>query len=410
MVETIDKRLAYIVANFPCYSETFILNELLELKKRGYSITILSLKKPKEKIVQSEAIGFLEDTFYCPIFLKFQLWVAQLYFLISRPNIYLGLLLDIARHCLKNPIVLLKNLVIFPKSVYFAFYIRTKGINHIHAHFANYPATSAMIASRLLNIPFSLTCHAHDIFYDSTMLDLKIMYSKVCFAISEYNRNYIMSIYPDLPKEKIRVIHCGVDLEKFSIIRESNENYKLMILSVGRLVPTKGFDDLLQACRVLKDKSIDFACKIVGEGPSEKSLKVLVEKYGLEDVIKFAGPLSQEDIIKIYREADIFILPAKKAKYRDVQDGIPLVLMEAMALRVPVISTRFSGIPELIDDGKSGFLVEPDDYSKLAEKVLLLNNDIELRKRLIQDAYNKIAAEFDIRKSVDKLLQDIFCG
>ncbi len=402
-----EKNIVYIVSNFPCYSETFILSELVELRKRGHGLFIFSLKKPKERLIQKEAAIFLKDTFYSPFLFSSELWKAQIYFLANRPNVYLRLLFDILRHCINRPLVLLKNLCIFPKSAYFAFYISSKDINHIHAHFANYPATSAMSVSKLLNIPFSFTCHAHDIFYDATMLNLKVKSAKACFTISNYNRKYILSLYPDLPKEKIKIINYGIDLEGFPLERDRFMQDKLRILSVARLMPTKGFDDLIRSCRILKDKGISFICKIIGEGPMEGRLREIIRHLNLEDSVVLAGPFIREGIIRAHREADIFVLASKRARHRDVQDGMPLVLIEAMAIGTPVISTTLSGIPELIQNGVSGFLVEPGDYKDIAEKIILLNSNIRLREELVRNARNRIVGEFNIRKSIDSFLQEI---
>jgi glycosyltransferase involved in cell wall biosynthesis len=398
-----DKNIVYIVSNFPCYSETFILNELVELKKRGYKIFIFSLKKPKEKIVQNEAREFLGDTTYCPALLKLGLLRAQINFLLTKPKVYLGLLAGIIRRCLRKPAVLLKNLIIFPKSVYFAFYIRPLGIKHAHAHFANYPTTSALIISKLLNITFSFTCHAHDIFYDTTMLDFKIKNSKACFAISGYNRDYILNLYPDLPEGKIKVLHCGINLEKFSFSTRNKTDNKLRILSIGRLMPTKGFDNLIKTCRILKDKGLDFICDIIGEGPMEKILKRLTKNLDLQSYVNFLGPLPHEKIIDYYQQADIFVLVSKKAKHRDVQDGIPVVLMEAIALGVSVISTRLSGIPELIEHNKTGLLVEPNDEVGLAEAIIKIYSSPDLSENLKRNAQDKVSLDFNIKKSIDQL-------
>jgi len=404
----VEKNIVYIVSNFPCYSETFILNELVELKKRGYKIFIFSLKKPKEKIIQNEAKEFLKDTFYSPFLLGINLWKAQIYFLRKRPSFYLKIIFEIIIYCIKKPLILLKNLSIFPKSIYFAYYIKEKNINHIHAHFANYPTTCAMIISQILNIPFSFTCHAHDIFYDTTMLDLKIKKAKLCFAISEYNRNYILRIYPTLTKEKIKVLHCGIDLDKFSFQREKKSEKKLNILSIGRFMPTKGFDDLIFACKILKDKNIDFTCKIIGEGPLEKKLKKLIKDLKLEKEVIINGPLTQKELIEEYKKADIFVLASKRAKHPDVQDGIPLVLMEAMAEGVIVISTKLSGIPELIEDRKNGILINPDDELGLAKAIneiyLADKESIELLK---EKAREKIYREFNICNSINELEESI---
>jgi glycosyltransferase involved in cell wall biosynthesis len=385
------------------------MNELCELRRRGHAVIIFALKDPKERIVQERAKEFSKDVFYSPFVLSARLWKAQIFFLTRRPLVYLRALLDIVRHSAKRPSVCLKNVVIFPKSAHFAFRALSAGVRHIHAHFANYPATSALIVSQLTGIPFSFTCHAHDIFYDATMLDVKIQRAKACIAVSEYNREFILGLYPCLPQDKVRVLRCGITPEDFSSIERPRGDSKLRILSVGRLVPTKGFDDLIRACGIVKKSGIDFVCDIIGEGPIEGQLKELVRNLGLQERVRLVGPLEERDTAGYYGKADVFVLASKRARGRDVQDGIPIVLMEAMACRVPVISTNISGIPELIRDGVNGFLVDPGAYEEIAEKMLTLYRDQNARERLIENARHTVAAGSHIRKTVD-VLEELFYG
>jgi glycosyltransferase involved in cell wall biosynthesis len=261
--------------------------------------------------------------------------------------------------------------------------------------------------SRLLDTPFSFTCHAHDIFYDTTMLDLKIINAKACFAISEYNRRHISKLFPHLPKEKLQLLHCGIDPGRFPFLERGKIATKLRILSVGRLMPTKGFDDLIRSCKILKDKGIDFICDIVGDGPMEAGLRQLLEDLDLKIQVNLRGPLPQEDIIRLYQEADIFVLASRKTRHRDVQDGIPVVLMEAMASGIPVISTRISGIPELIEDTVTGILVCPEDLIGLSKAIERIYFDTEYAGRLARNARARVEKEYDISISADKLIATI---
>jgi len=403
------RTLVYIVSNFPCYSETFVLNELVELRRRGYGIIIFSLRRPRERLVQEDAGPFLADAVYPRSALDMRLWWAQLYFCVTRPLACAGLLWDIVRSCASRPLTMVANMAIFPNSLWFAYRVRAQGVRHLHAHFANYPATCAMIVSRLLRAPFSFTCHAHDIFRDTAMLERKIALSKACRAISQYNRAYIEDACRSIPEGRLVVIHCGIDPERFRPAVREERGGTIRILSVGRLTPPKGFDDLIEACGLLREKGIPFRCDIVGEGPMEGELKRLAGRRGLDAHVRFTGPLSQGQVLALYRAADVFVLASKKARHRDVQDGIPVVLMEAMASGVPVISTTISGIPELIDDGVSGFLVSPGDFSALAEKAACLIGDRAAGERCRENGRRKVEDEFNIRKTVD-LLEKVFDG
>jgi glycosyltransferase involved in cell wall biosynthesis len=168
-------------------------------------------------------------------------------------------------------------------------------------------------------------------------------------------------------------------------------------------MPTKGFDNLIKTCRILKDKGLDFICDIIGEGPMEKILKRLTKNLDLQSYVNFLGPLPHEKIIDYYQQADIFVLVSKKAKHRDVQDGIPVVLMEAIALGVSVISTRLSGIPELIEHNKTGLLVEPNDEVGLAEAIIKIYSSPDLSENLKRNAQDKVSLDFNIKKSIDQL-------
>ena len=398
------RKIAYIVSNFPCYSETFVVRELLELKRRGYPITIFSLMKPKEEIIQEKAKIFLKDTIYIP-FLSFGVLSTLFRFLFSKDPVLYSTLWEIVKGSIKNPLTLIKNLAIFPKSCHFAKIIKDKDFSHIHAHFGNFPATSALITSSLLKIPFTFTIHAHDIFYDTTFLGRKIEKAKKIIAISDYNKRFILERFPRLDKNKIDVIHCGLDFEKFKPAEKSSIGQPLSIVSVGRIVPTKGIDTLIKICSSLKDKNLEFICKIAGSGPSEKHIRRLIKSLHLERYVFLVGPKKEEEIIKLYQEADFFVLPVRREKTLDVQDGIPVTLIEAMSMGLIVISTPVSGIPELIDDGETGFLIEPYEYEKGAKIILKLIGDENLRRRIKEKARERVVQRFSLRDCVDRLEQ-----
>ncbi|MDD5506586.1 MAG: glycosyltransferase [Candidatus Omnitrophica bacterium] len=393
----------YFLANFPCYSETFILNELVELKRRGDSPRIFALKKPKEPVTHEEAKPFLNDTVYALSVLNPAVFVAQVYFIFRAPFAYFGILFDILKSYNGRIEILLGNILVFLKAAYFAFLRRKEEVTHIHAHFANYPALAALAVSRLRNIPFTFTCHAHDIFYDTAMLDIKVRRSKACFAISRFNRDYILGKFPCITPEKIKVLHCGIAPEKFPFLPYRRIADKMRLISVGRLVPTKGFDDLIRACRVLKDNGVRFSCDIAGHGPQEDDLDNLVVSLGLKEDVISHGALNSRDLIELYKKSDVLVLAAKKTNSRDVLDGIPVVLMEAMSMGLVVISTRVSGIPELIDDGINGILVNEGDYRSLAEAIIKLTRGQCDIKSLREAARDKINKEFSIARQVDEL-------
>jgi colanic acid/amylovoran biosynthesis glycosyltransferase len=283
--------------------------------------------------------------------------------------------------------------------------LQIKRIQHLHAHFVNYPATSAYIISRLSGIPFTMMAHAHDIFQNQILLDTKLRLSKRLFAISKYNRDFIMRKCPGAPFEKIEVLHSGIDFSRVHFPRQGRSELG-MILALGRMVAIKGFDTLVKAVAILRDKGMFLRCVIVGEGPLRKGLDRLVVGLGLGDIVKLPGRLTDQDIAGLMDRCELFVLPSRPAdKGSGVMDGIPATLMEVMARGIPVISCPVSGIPELVVPGETGLLVPPGDERMLAEAIARLLGDDELKRRLGREGREKVAREFDIAKTVDRLME-----
>lgn len=407
-MELKKRAVAYIVSNFPCYSETFVLSELVQLGEINVDVTIFSLRSPREKLIQEDARPLLARTFYSPFLLSGRLVFANLYYLWTKPGLYLDLLREIIFGFLRSPVLLLKNLAIWPKSVHFAYYAREKGISHIHAHFANYPATSAVIASRLLGITFSFTSHAHDLYVDHTMVGRKIEMAKHTFTISRYNKRYILERFPHLPAGKIDVLGSSIETDVFFPGGGEKDKGPLRIVAVGRLFPKKGFRYLIEACAYLGRAGLPFRCHIVGEGPSERALGDLVRRLDIEDCVILEGVLKRESVLELLRGADVFVCPSVVATDVEIQDGIPVVLMEAMAMEIPVVATRVSGIPELVIDGETGLLVDPEDPRSIAEAIIRFSGEASFRSEIGRRGREIILKKHDVRKNVGRLTRAFF--
>jgi len=407
MVKDTDKRLIYIVSSFPCYSEAFILREMIELKKRRVSIDIFSLRRLHEPILQKEVLEFLPHTHYLPFVLSFRIWIDNLYWLLKAPVRYIGCLLDIVLGYIKEPVMLLKTLGIFPKAASFAKFVKNNRIRHIHAHFATHPTTAALIIHRLTQVPFTFSCHAHDIFYSTAFLEAKLLAAKWVFTVSQYNKEYIFKLFPRMDKNKLEILRSPADCQKYNY-RESQKQNQFIILSVGRLANMKGFFFLIEACASLKKEGLNFICYIVGDGPLRGTLQSLIKSNNLEKEVRLLGSIREEQLMEEYRRASVFVLPCVPAQDRDRQDGLPAVLVEAMACGIPVISTSISGIPELVINNATGILVTPKDTKSLTEAIKALYQDEALRFRLAQSARKKVEEECNIQKNVDRLMQVFF--
>jgi glycosyltransferase involved in cell wall biosynthesis len=398
-------KVAYVVVMFPCYSETFVLREIVELGRRGADVTILSLRPFSEKIMDEDARPLLPRTLYSPYLLSLGLLRSHLRFIVSRPGAYAGVIRLLVSKLIRSPKELAKSAALFPKSVHFARLLEERGVRHIHAHFCNYPATAAYIISRLTGIPFTMTAHAHDIFQNQILLPSKVAAAKRLFAISEYNRCYILENCPGIPAEKLEVLHCGLDLSHVAPVGAPGAEAGL-ILSVGRMMAIKGFDTLVRAMAVLRDRGGRARCVIVGDGPERASLERLIKELGLSGVVTMPGERTPQEVLALMRRCALFVLASQPAdKSHGVMDGIPVSLMEALAMGIPVVSCAVSGIPELVDDGVTGLLVPPGNEAALAGAIERLLGDAALGKRLAAAGREKVRKEFNIAGIVDRLLR-----
>jgi len=281
--------------------------------------------------------------------------------------------------------------------------LRREPVTIIHAQWAHTGATIGMYGAWLLGVPFSFTGHAADLFRDRVALEDKIRRAEFVVAISNFHREFYKRNGAN--DEQILNISCGIDVTQFHSRREANRPIRNRIVSVGRLVEKKGFHILVDACRLLKDKGADFECIIAGNGPMEDALKAKVASLGLDAFVDITGkPVLQEDLPAFLSQADIFAQPCVWSKDNDV-DGTPRTLMEAMACGLPSVSTNLVGIPDIIVDGKSGILVEPNDPVQLADALYRLMKDHALACRLAADGRRHIEDKFNLETCLEPLVE-----
>lgn len=280
--------------------------------------------------------------------------------------------------------------------------LREKHCEHLHAHFAHVPTDIAMYASLLSGVPFSFTSHANDLFERGWLLLEKVSRAKFAATISEYNRDYLVSM--GCKRSAIHIVRCGVDSRRFSAATGGEISPPFRIGTIGRLVEKKGFDVLLQAAAQLRLKDVSFTLSIVGSGPLENDLHSLCLSLGLDDITEFQGAMANEEVPIWLQELDLFVLPCQQDENGD-QDGIPVVLMEAMLSGIPVVSTNISGIPELIFDGMEGLLVKPRLPGVLAVRMQSLLLDNKLRQQLVENAIRKVKSEFDVEVNIRRVMR-----
>ena len=396
-------RIAYLLARFPSLTQTFILREMLLLRELGLDVHIFSLLAPTPGPVHQQAQTMMPYVHYSPLLLSGRLLLAQLYFLLRSPARYLRAFLRAVRQTWREPWVLLRTLILFPKSVYFARQMQELHVDHIHAHFVWVNGIAAQVASDLTGITFSLHPHAFDLFMrDQASVRQQLGWADRIVTVSEYHRQYIAALCPRWSPDEIEVVHYGLDPTEFTPAHVPAEDGAVRIISVGRLIEKKGFEYLIDACAQLAGTGYAFHCSIAGSGPLQNALQARIDKYHLQARVSLLGAMNQAQVQDLYRRSDLFALPCVIAQSGD-RDGMPNVLLEAMALQLPVVTTPVTGNPELVQDGETGLLVPERDATALAGALERLINDEALRRQLGQQGRRAVLDGYDIHRTADQL-------
>lgn len=406
----ITKKILYILDIFPAISETFILNEMLELERQGHEVSILARRK--EESVPHGIVGKLKAKIvYLPDARRLDgtdLLFSHIATLIRHPVRYLKAF-KYALHRRKDG-----HLWFFKVSVFYARIAGKIKFSHMHSHFASLASCYTMYISRLLGKPFTFTIHGWYDLYEAPPSDLagRAASAKKVITISDYNKRYLISKFK-IPAEKIEVIHCGVDLDYFNN-RPQTEDHRpkttdqrpettRIILSVARLHAVKNLETLIRACSRLAKNGNGFKCAIVGEGGERPKLEKLICDMGLTATISLLGSKNLEEVRDLYKTASVYVLPSK-------HETMGVTTMEAMATGIPVISTNIYGIPELIDDGQNGYLIDPEDDARLAVHLEELLGDDFKRAAFGKNGRGKIDSDFNLNKEVNKLIKVWFDG
>lgn len=390
-------RVAYIVSRFPKLTETFILYEIMAVEEQGVEVELYPLQQERAEVMHPEAVALVERAHFTPL-LSLPILYAHLSFMKRKPDIYFQTLWTLLRANWGSLRYFAGAVAFFPKAVYLARQMATANIQHVHAHFASHPAVVAYVIHQLTGIPYSFTAHGSDLHRDRHMLREKVQEARFTVTISTYNKDVILAECGKEFSEHVKVIHCGVDTAVFSrnghLTHPAGPNLPV-ILCIGTLHEVKGQSYLLQACQLLHDRGIEVECHLVGDGPDRAALALLVTQLGIDDLVHFHGSQRREGVVMLLHRADIIAAPSVPSK-DGRREGIPVALMEAMAVGKPVVGSHLSGIPELIEDGKTGLLVPPGDAGALANALEKLVRDPVLRQQMGDAGREKIEAEFDL--------------
>ena len=393
-------RVLYLVSLFPCWSETFIVREIHALMRQGVEVRIISLKPHSEPMVQPDAEILLDRVIYPPASLAGSL-KAALPKVLGHPLQSVRELAPLVKSLWRKPDELVKSVVSWWRTLTMIDAVRAFDPQHLHAHWATYPSSAARILAGRIGRPWSFTGHAHDIFVHDQDLAGKLNQADFSVTISGYNQKQLAARMIPRNQSRLAVIHCGVlpaDLPYTAAGREA-----AYIVGVGRLDPIKGFIHLVEACRLLKERGTAFTCDIIGDGPLRDTLQQAIDAAGLQAQVRLTGALPQQEVRTRINRATLFVLPSVLLADGNA-DGIPVALMEAMACGATAISTRVSGIPELIHHEENGLLVSPGDAAELADAMARLLGDAPLRTRLAEAARRTIVQDFDADIEAGKLL------
>jgi colanic acid/amylovoran biosynthesis glycosyltransferase len=391
---------AYLFERFPSFGQTFCYREVAELYRQGNTPPIFSIRNPRDEPPQDWDTRIVERVHYLPGEKE--------------------LLDDVQRVSKKgrlSPVIIAaldewgrrSDFLRLYQAVYVGLRLQDLGIDHVHAHFAGMAARTAFWIAKFFPITFSFTAHANDIFAPRTFvigLDKLVELARVIITETDYSEKFLRERFPNRA-DRIHRVYNGLNLAEFE--RGNFSCDPPLIVAIGRLITKKGFANLIRACALLLEHGRPFRCEIFGEGPLEDQLRAQIEGSGLKELVQLRGAKPQHELRERLAAANVFVLPSVP-EAEGGMDNLPTVIMEAMATGLAVVSTRIGGIPEMVIDNETGFLVRSDDSVALADAIEKVINDRSLGQKLGQAGYGRAQTLFSIEKNVRDLCALICSG
>jgi len=388
-------RIAYVLRAFPCPSETFILREMSTLVERGADLRIYALSAEWDRPAPPSVQQLLPRVVYAD---KLQR-AAALNALVCRPKTTLRAVVGAASG-------FARALYRLPPAAYFSTDAAVEDVQHVHAHFAGVPAEIACLMARLIGVEYSVSVHAWDLFAQAPQrVAASVRDASFVVACTRSGRDHLHGICPFLPADRVHCIHHGVPIPPAPVPPIPDEP---VVLGVGRLVEKKGFGCLVDACAELASAVPGFRCRIVGDGPLRTVLEQQIGERGLAGCVELTGWLPVDEVAEHYRQASVLAAPSVITADGD-RDGLPNVILEAMAHARPVVASEVAGIPEAVRDGENGFLVPPGDPQALARSLVSVLGDRALCARLGENGRARAERDFDVQRSARPLF-DLFAA
>ena len=386
-------QFAYLFERFPSFGQTFCYREVAELARQGITPPIFSVRNPKDEPPQDWDARIAKRVHYLPEERE---------------------LLDDVRQASKNRKLTAEIVAALDEwgrrtdflrlyqAVYVGLRLQEMGIGHVHAHFMGMAARTAFWIHKFFPLTFSFTAHANDIFaprHFEVGLDKLVDTARVIVTVSDHAKKFLQERFPERA-DRIRRIYNGLNLAEFG--RADFSSAPPLILAVGRLIAKKGFADLIGACGLIAERGKSFQCEIIGEGPLENELRGQIERLNLQNRVVLPGAKQQREVRQRLAAANVFVLPSV-IDPEGGMDNLPTVIMEAMATGLPVVSTKIGGIPEMVVENETGFLLRPGDAVALADAIEKVINNLSLAQKLGQAGCERAQELFSIEKNVREL-------
>jgi glycosyltransferase involved in cell wall biosynthesis len=386
------RTVAYLANEFPCAVEPYVVEEIEELRRRGVNVLTCSARRPAASM-DTSVRAFAASTLYLqPV--RWRLLMRALGMLLLRLPEISDLLARILLRGSESPGRRVRALLHTWLGAYYALLLRKSGVEHIHVHHGYFASWIALVAARLSGLSFSMTLHGSDLLVHPSFLDVKLENCRFCITISEFNRRHILDRYPQTDPEKLLVRRLGVSCGASSAAgRVQRDKGCFMMLAVGRLHPVKDHAFLLRTCHELKKTGLRFLCLIAGEGPERRALEELVAELNLSEEVRLLGHLPRQRLAAYYSACDLVVLTSRS-------EGIPLVLMEAMSHSRLVLAPAMTGIPELVMDGKTGFLYRPGSMEDFVAQIGTIVSVQSALKPLRQAARQHVLEHFNRQKNL----------
>ena len=384
---------AYLFERFPSFGQTFCYREVAELYRQGITPPIFSIRNPKDEPPQDWDTRIVRRVHYLP---EEREMLEEVQRASKKRRLSPAIIAALDEWGRRTDFLRLYQ------AVYVGLHLQDLGIDHVHAHFAGMAARTAFWVAKFFPITFSFTAHANDIFAPRNFeigLEKLIQTARLIITETDYSEKFLRERFPERA-DRIHRIYNGLNLAEFG-----HANFSFdppLIVAIGRLIAKKGFANLIRACGLLVEHRISFRCEIFGEGPLENQLRAQIEELGLQERVQLLGAKPQHDLREHLARANVFVMPSV-AEAEGGMDNLPTVIMEAMAAGLPVVSTRIGGIPEMVVENETGFLVQPEDAMALVGAIEKVTNDRSLGQRLGQAGHERAQKLFSIEKNARDL-------